>query len=83
MKALKKNTVIKVIAEELLISQEQAAAATNLARDLGTDELDMIAIVNKLEGRSGREVTARELEELKTVQDIVSLFCARMEPVAA
>lgn len=90
MKALKRKTVsrfvIKAIAEELVIPEEEkgkVVPTANLARDLGADELDRLSIVLRLERKFLVDISGRELEELKTVQDVINLFSERTESVAA
>lgn len=50
-----------------------------LVDDLGIDSLDAIEIVLALEGHYGKELEGEDLEDLKTVSDVVALVGTLVE----
>ncbi|MDR1088098.1 MAG: acyl carrier protein [Coriobacteriales bacterium] len=55
------------------IDPSRVVAEASLADDLGLDSLDAIEIVMALEDRYDREFDDENLQDLKTVHDVVAL----------
>lgn len=61
-------------------TEEEVAAETHLANDLGADSLDMVEVVMAIEEEFGIEITDEEAEDrLATVGAFVDLVRSRAE----
>lgn len=58
-------------AETLGVDEEKITENTSFAEDLGTDSLDLFELVMALEEEFDVEIPTEELEQLKTVGDVV------------
>lgn len=65
--------IIKIIAEQLGITEPEVTLDKNFANDLGADSLDTIELAMALEDEFRIELPDEELEQVKTVQDAVNL----------
>ena len=64
--------VIKVIAEQLSVDEEQVKAEAHFIDDLGADSLDLVELVMSLEKEFDCEIPDEEAEKIQTVQDAVN-----------
>ena len=66
---------VKAIFEEQLgVSQDEMKLDTNFKDDLGVDSLDLYEIVMKLEDEFDVEIPEDQVENIKTVGDIVKFI---------
>ena len=63
-----------ILAQQLDLDPDTIELTSNLANDLGADSLDAIDIVMSLEDQYGIEVPDSVIENMKTVEDIVSFI---------
>jgi acyl carrier protein len=67
-----KEKIISLIAKQLDVEEDNITMETNLIEDLEADSLDIADLVMELEEQLDIEIDDEELENLKTVGDIVS-----------
>ena len=63
--------VISIISDELSVKIEDVKLDSELIQDLEIDELDNIELCMALEEEFGIEIPDEDIEEFKTVKDIV------------
>ena len=63
--------VISIISDELSVKIEDVKLDSELIQDLEIDELDSIELGMALEEEFGIEIPDEDIEEFKTVKDIV------------
>lgn len=68
------DEVKEILAEQLNVDINKIDIASNLADDLGADSLDAIDIVMTIEDRYSIEVPDEVIENMETVDDIVSFI---------
>ena len=61
----------KIIAEQLDIAVDKVKSEHNIMDDLGADSLDTVEIVMKVEEEYDITIPDEDVEEMKTVQDIL------------
>ena len=64
----------EILAEQLDADAEEMTMDTKIAEDLGADSLDAIDIVMTIEDRYSIEVPDEVIENMETVDDIVSFI---------
>ena len=69
MEILEKIT--KILCEQLDLDEEQVTESAEVIGDLGADSLDIVDLVMTLEEEFDTEIPDEDIEELKTVGDIV------------
>ena len=69
MEILEKIT--KILCEQLDLDEEQVTESAEVIGDLGADSLDIVDLVMTLEDEFDTEIPDEDIEELKTVGDIV------------
>ena len=62
----------KIIAEVLNLSEEEIRPDSTFVDDLGADSLDLFELVMAFEEAFEIEIPSEDLEEIKTVGDVVS-----------
>ena len=62
----------EILAEQLEIDPEDVTEASSFKDDLGVDSLDLFELVMGLEEEYDFEIPAEELNNLKTVGDVIS-----------
>ena len=70
--------VCKMLAEQLGIPADSIKHEQEVVKDLGADSLDVVELMMALEDEYGITLPEGEVENVKTVQDIVTM----MEKVA-
>lgn len=70
----KLETVKSIIAEQLGVSEDDITEESNLVDDLEADSLDIVELVMAFEDEFGIKVPDDELENVKTVGDIMKLL---------
>lgn len=68
------DEVKEILAEQLDIDPEIIEMTSNLQTDLGADSLDAIDIVMSIEDQYGIEVPDSVIENMRSVEDIVSFI---------
>ena len=59
----------KIIAEVMIVSEEEIRPETTFVDDLGADSLDVFQIIMGIEEEFDIEIDNEEAEKIKTVQD--------------
>lgn len=73
------DEVKEILAEQLDINPETIEMTSNLQTDLGADSLDAIDIVMSIEDQYGIEVPDSVIENMRSVEDIVSFIESNVE----
>lgn len=68
------DEVRDILAEQLDVDKDSIEMNSKLAEDLGADSLDAIDIVMTIEDQYAIEVPDENIENMKTVEDIVSFI---------
>lgn len=68
------DEVREILAEQLDVDKDRIEMNSKLAEDLGADSLDAIDIVMTIEDQYAIEVPDENIENMKTVEDIVSFI---------
>jgi len=68
------DEVREILAEQLDVDKDSIEMNSKLAEDLGADSLDAIDIVMTIEDQYAIEVPDENIENMKTVKDIVSFI---------
>ena len=68
------DEVREILAEQLDVDKDSIEMNSQLAEDLGADSLDAIDIVMTIEDQYAIEVPDENIENMKTVEDIVSFI---------
>ena len=63
--------VIKVVAEQLGLKENEVKLESRFVEDLGADSLDTVELVMALEEEFGIEIPDEEAEKLQTVGDVI------------
>ena len=64
--------IIKMVAEQFMIDENEITADTSFVDDLGADSLDVVELTIEMEEEFGMaEVPEEELKKLRTVGDLV------------
>lgn len=63
--------VKKIVSEALGCAEDGLTAETSFKEDLSADSLDLFEMAMNLEEEFGKEIPTEELENLKTIGDVV------------
>lgn len=63
--------ITKILCDQLDLDEEQVTETAEIMDDLGADSLDIVDLVMTLEEEFDTEIPDEDIEELKTVGDIV------------
>ena len=66
--------VCKMLAEQLDISVDTITPQSEVVKDLGAESLDVVELMMQLEDEYGITLPEGEVENVKTVQDIVDMM---------
>jgi acyl carrier protein len=69
--------IIKVICDQLDVEESKVTAEANFIDDLGADSLDTVELVMAFEEEFDIEIPDDMAEQIKTVNDVVSLVEAK------
>jgi acyl carrier protein len=61
-----------ILAEQLDIAADEITMESNIAEDLGADSLDVVDLIMSIEDEFDLEVPDTEVENIKTVCDVVN-----------
>ncbi|SHH96467.1 acyl carrier protein [Clostridium collagenovorans DSM 3089] len=70
--------VKNILVKELSLDADQVTMEANLIDDLGVDSLDIFEVVMSLEEAFAIEISNDDIEDIKTVGDIVNYIQARI-----
>lgn len=65
--------IVKMLAEQLGIAEDTITPQSEVVKDLGADSLDVVELMMALEDEYGVTLPEGEVENVKTVQDIVDM----------
>lgn len=71
--------VKEVIAQELMVDEENITMESTIREDLGADSLAVVDLVMALEDEFNVEIPDEDLENIKTVKDIVDYLTDKAE----
>ena len=69
--------ITEIIAEQLDVDAASITAATSFKDDLEADSLDLFELIMAVEEEYGVEIPSEDLENIKTVQDIMDYLTAK------
>ncbi len=64
--------VKKILSEQFSVEEDSIPANTNIAEDLGADSLDVVDILMSIEDEFEIEVPDEEIENIRTVGELVN-----------
>ena len=70
--AIDQNRIIKMIADQLQIDEEQVKPDASFMDDLGADSLDTVELIMALEEEFDIEIPDSEAEKIRTVQQALN-----------
>jgi len=68
--------VIKMVAEQLGVKEDDIQATSSFVEDLGADSLDTVELIMALEEEFDAEIPDEDAEKIATVQDAVNYIQA-------
>ena len=66
-----KEKVVKIVVEQLGVSEDQVTENAKFIEDLGADSLDQVELVMALEEEFGSDIPDEDAEKLTTVGDAI------------
>ena len=66
--------VQQMLSEQLEISPDKITPESEIVKDLGADSLDVVELLMQLEEEAGITLPDSEMENIKTVQDVVDMM---------
>ena len=66
--------VIKLVMEQLDVTQEKCVLEASFIDDLGADSLDLVELIMEMEEVFGVEIADEELEKIRTIKDVVDFL---------
>jgi acyl carrier protein len=74
--------IVSIVGAQLGVGAQSLVPESNLLDDLGADSLDVVELVMVLEEEFGIEVPDEDVENIRTIGDIVSYVSARKPALA-
>jgi acyl carrier protein len=71
--------VKRIIADQLMVNEEDVTPKAHLADDLGADSLDLIELVMAVEEEFYIEISDEDAENVRTVKDILDYVAAKVK----
>lgn len=68
------DKVKEIIVDQLDVEEDKVTLEASITEDLGADSLDVVDLVMSFEDEFGIEIPDEEVENVKTVGDIVKLI---------
>jgi acyl carrier protein len=68
--------VIKMVAEQLGVKEDEVQVTSSFVEDLGADSLDTVELIMALEEEFDAEIPDEEAEKIATVQDAIAYITA-------
>ncbi len=72
------ESVIKIIIEQLNVSEEECVPEAKFIDDLGADSLDLVELVMAMEDHFGLEISDDDLAKISTIKDVIDYITARV-----
>ena len=69
--------VIKMVAEQLGVKEEEIHVSSSFVEDLGADSLDTVELIMALEEEFDAEIPDEEAEKIATVEDAINYINAQ------
>ena len=69
-----KETIFKIIEEQLGVEREELQLNTNILTDLGADSLDLIEMLMAIEEEISININDKELENVTTIESLINLI---------
>ncbi len=66
--------VIKLVMEQLDVTQEECVLEASFIDDLGADSLDLVELIMEMEEVFGIEIADEELEKIRTIKDVIDFL---------
>lgn len=66
--------VIKLVMEQLDVTQEKCVLEASFIDDLGADSLDLVELIMEMEEVFGVEIADEELEKIRTIKDVIDFL---------
>ena len=73
------DKIRKIIVEQLDVDEDKVTTDASITEDLGADSLDVVDLVMSIEESFDLEIPDEEVENIKTVGDIVKFIEAKTE----
>lgn len=73
------DKIRKIIVEQLDVDEDKVTAEASITEDLGADSLDVVDLVMSIEESFDLEIPDEEVENIKTVGDIVKFIETKTE----
>lgn len=67
-----KEKVLKIVVEELNLSEDKVTLDARLAEDLGADSLDAVELIMALEDEFDIQISDEAAQSIKTIGDIIT-----------
>ena len=64
--------IIKIIAEQLDVSEDEVVPEASFIDDMGADSLDLVELVMAMEEEFDVEIPDEDAENIRTVQDAIN-----------
>ncbi len=71
--------VIKMVAEQLGVKEEDVNVTSSFVEDLGADSLDTVELIMALEEEFDAEIPDEEAEKITTVQQAIDYISANLK----
>lgn len=66
--------VVKIVSDELNVSQDEITMETDIQTDLGADSLDAVELMMALEEEFDIQIPDEDAQKFKTIKDIVTFL---------
>lgn len=73
------DKIREIIVEQLDVDEDKVTSDASITEDLGADSLDVVDLVMSIEESFDIEIPDEEVENIKTVGDIVKFIEAKTE----
>jgi len=71
--------VIKIVADQLNVDEEEITPDSSFVDDLGADSLDTVELVMAFEEEFGIEIPDEDAEKIQTVQNAIDYIASKLE----
>ena len=69
--------VIKLIVEQLNVTEEECVPEATFIDDLGADSLDLVELIMAMEDEFGFEISDDDLAKIASIQNVIDYIKAR------
>jgi acyl carrier protein len=76
--AVDQNQIVRIIANQLQIDEDQVKSDASFMDDLGADSLDTVELIMALEEEFDIEIPDSDAEKIRTVQDAFEYLAAHV-----